>query len=107
MVEYIERKEIFRLLHKLYYKNPPCEHSYQKGYNRGLDCASNEIANITVADVAHVRHGKWIKYGDDSWECSECHSENCYAYDNNLKRFTDLYCPNCGAKMDGKAGEQE
>lgn len=47
-----------------------------------------------AADVAPVRHGRWIRDGD--WcnpRCSECGS------------YTDFYvareyCPNCGAKMD-------
>lgn len=64
------------------------------------------LLSIPAADVAPVRHGKWL-----TWEeqfpgstpkkqsgfgvfCDKCHSHA----DNR----TD-YCPNCGAKMDGGA----
>lgn len=55
-----------------------------------------------TVDAKPVVHGEWIKGDLGEWKCSVCREENCYAYDENLKRFTDLYCPNCGAKMDGK-----
>lgn len=48
-----------------------------------------------------VRHGHWINHPDDlfpedsSIECSICHEwERILANDN--------FCPNCGARMDGK-----
>ena len=47
------------------------------------------------------RRGRWESIDDNSWRCSVCRRENCYAYDELSKRFTDYYCPNCGAKMDG------
>jgi DNA-directed RNA polymerase subunit RPC12/RpoP len=49
-------------------------------------------------------HGKWIKH-EWGYSCSVCGESNDYAYDNNIHKFTDNYCPNCGAKMDG--GEEE
>lgn len=45
-------------------------------------------------------HGKWIKH-EWGYSCSVCGVSNDYAYDNNIHKFTDYYCPNCGAKMDG------
>ena len=55
-----------------------------------------------TADIAPVRHGRWIEhkhfhhdhYTDSTYECSECNAE---------EPFTSDYCPNCGAKMDGGA----
>ena len=55
------------------------------------------LADIPAADVASVRHGRWIMHDDEfglSCECSACHIETMG--DGN-------YCPNCGAKMDGGA----
>ena len=52
------------------------------------------------ADVAPVRHGKWIERksfhaeGGISAKCSACQKDVQYL-GNPLK-----YCPNCGAKMD-------
>ncbi len=48
------------------------------------------IDNIPTADVVEVKHGKW-----EGCECSLCGHFATYANDYN-------YCPNCGAKMDGK-----
>ena len=49
------------------------------------------------ADVVEVRHGKWYKgdmptYG--GYKCSFC--------ELNTVEYNKPYCPNCGAKMDGK-----
>ena len=64
-----------------------------------------------AADVVEVRHGEWIPieydgYADgypvwDLWECSVCQEEHRGDEDTLTP-----YCPNCGAKMDGK-GEGE
>lgn len=46
-------------------------------------------------DVAHVRHGHWVKEKSDvliHWHCSVC--KNCYYLDEPNAN----YCPNCGAK---------
>ena len=50
------------------------------------------IDSVPAADVAPVRHGRWINHG---WStvCSECGEDYAFAKRN--------YCPNCGAKMDG------
>ena len=52
-----------------------------------------ELARIPSADVAPVRHGRWIDSGEGWVKCSVCHAWDYYdGFD---------YCPNCGAKMDG------
>lgn len=66
------------------------------------------VENAPAADVAEVRHGRWIgypeclkypnAYSDDHIVCSAC--EECFSIlDNDCERFN--YCPNCGARMDG------
>lgn len=53
-----------------------------------------------ATDVAPVVHGKWITI-DDISRCSEC--KYVPAYDSAIDDlFYSPYCPNCGAKMDGK-----
>ena len=56
---------------------------------------------LNSADVAPVRHGRWGTHSDrpDSLICSVC---NC-GFDM-WKHDPHDYCPNCGAKMDGGAG---
>lgn len=56
----------------------------------------------TDADVAEVKHGKWhVIYSDNNRElvvCSICEKE--YILRDGEEKTN--YCPNCGAKMDGK-----
>lgn len=60
------------------------------------------INNQPTADVAEVKHGHWIYHPDDLFpaeseqECSICHERE------DITLVNDNYCPNCGAKMDGK-----
>ena len=57
------------------------------------------IRKIQAADVAPVRHGRWLQkkhkiFGNAyDYVCSECGCDYALAEYN--------YCPNCGAKMDG------
>ena len=49
-----------------------------------------------AADVAEVRHGRWIKDGEDGpVYCSECGEEH------EWEDYRASYCDTCGAKMDG------
>ena len=50
------------------------------------------ILKIPVADVAPVRHGKWLHRKNGVAYCSECEVDTVEDETN--------YCPNCGAKMD-------
>jgi len=61
-----------------------------------------DIEDAPTINLEDLRpKGKWVyDIENDSWHCSVCEEENCYAYDENLKRFTDRFCPNCGAKME-------
>ena len=54
--------------------------------------AWSEIRKLPTADVAEVRHGRWIYYDDDGvFTCSEC---------GNAESNDSYYCRLCGAKMD-------
>ena len=93
MGEYIEREAISEEIRKYYYKNPP-NFSYGEGFDRGLDRAQRAILNAPAADVAPVRHGRWLPQvvlGEKAWDCSEC---------KTLGSPHWKWCPVCGAKMD-------
>lgn len=61
-----------------------------------------EINCLPAVDAAPVVHGRWVKVEDFVWKCSICGNEDCYAYTwGEVKRQDDLFCPHCGAKMDG------
>lgn len=53
------------------------------------------IKRIPAADVAPVRHGRWILIETDEEQfffCSECENKEYWESD---------FCPACGARMDG------
>ena len=89
MPEYIEREKVLS-------KAVPME-----GCFSGM-ISAYDVIMLPAADVAPVRHGRWIEhkhfnhdhYIDSTYECSECNVE---------EPLTSDYCPNCGAKMDGGA----
>ena len=105
MTEYIEREAISEEIRKYYYKNPP-NFSYGEGFDRGLDRAQRAILDAPAADVAPVRHGRWVDRIVDENEviqpwmkryyCSECLEGGSQSWFK--------FCPNCGAKMDGGDG---
>ena len=61
-----------------------------------------DVAMLPAADVAPVRHGRWVDnhctacgmmpMGDEMWKL-------CDFEPPRFEKFMD-YCPNCGAKMD-------
>lgn len=55
--------------------------------------AWSEIVHLPAADVAEVRHGRWI-----DGVCSECGFDAMYYKGIPAQVYTD-YCPSCGARM--------
>ena len=101
MAEYIERKYLL----ELYRMDDPI---LNENGHVPLPVIRQNIIDIPAADVAPVRHGRWI---DKSLiksfkhtnipvvECSACGIDFCDIINNHY--FMYKYCPNCGAKMDG------
>ena len=66
-----------------------CEYSFWP------ENVKRRIKELPAADVVDVVHGEWNMYpiADGMNQCSKC----------GLLRFGESnYCPNCGAKMDGR-----
>lgn len=90
MAEYIEREEAYRKI---------CSDKTMSGYEKAY--CSELIRNIPAADVAPVRHGRWIDAYPDIEPnpmfmygiCSECR------FEQSISKYLN-YCPNCGVKMD-------
>lgn len=65
------------------------------------EAINNRLNNLPSVDAVPVRHGRWIYHIDDLFpaestqECDQCHEEQPLICDDN-------FCPNCGAKMDGR-----
>ena len=103
MAEYIEREAISEEIRKYYYKNPP-NSSYGEGFDRGLDKAQRAILDAPAADVAPVRHGRWVSVPHKlARVCSVCNRDEPYKFADIDADVYD-YCPSCGAKMDGGNG---
>ena len=92
MDEYIKREEAIEAV----------KHAWAKGLE-----PSQYLEIIPAADVAPVRHGRWIciRKGYEEYECSVCHGmdSNCSDYYADHVVTEQEYCPFCGAKMDGGA----
>ena len=89
MTEYIERKALRDTLYDA----------------DAITMSGVKILNqFPSADVAPARHGQWVSVPHKlARVCSLCNRDEPY-------KFADIdadvyeYCPNCGAKMDGGAG---
>ena len=95
MKEYIERAALKREL-------APYE---ENDFSQQMDVILAIVDAQPAADVAEVRHGRWIRQpseilGLDIEFCSECGQGM-----NERNQFWNAkYCPNCGARM-GKEDE--
>lgn len=103
MAEYIDRKKVIKRFEEI---RENIDISLRDAlYLNGVMAV---IDSIPAADVAEVKHGKWIGWhgdklvgiddnGDDMYRhyhyntCSECGRGNA---------IKSAYCPHCGAKMD-------
>lgn len=57
------------------------------------------LEEVPTADVVEVKHGEWIY---DQWCEFKC--SICGHWSQTEPRGKEKYCPNCGAKMDGRSG---
>ena len=70
----------------------------------GLWDAITALCEMDTANVAPVKHGKWVS---DKWGDHYCSCCGEYAIDRGEFDSGDIltdYCPHCGAKMDEKDG---
>ena len=101
MVEYIERG-------KAVLAACAGADAWDGGCNASRDkYISEHIGGVPSADVAHVRHGRWIADKEDvecgnyliRYRCSEC-KERPHFDKDKYKFILSHFCHNCGAKMD-------
>ena len=85
-----------------YIKREAAIEAVKHAWAKGLE-PSQYIEIITAADVAPVRHGRWIDKGEYA-VCTECGGRSGTQYDSvEPTPLMTQFCPNCGAKMDGGA----
>lgn len=90
MDEYIKREDAIKAI----------ENDLPEQVRYSREDAADCIRYMDAADVAPVRHGRWIEQEQYTfgvmYDCSICNNrilDNGHSWN---------YCPNCGAKMDGE-----
>ena len=85
MNDYISRKALLDWVHEFYPEDK---------------VFASAIINAPAADVAPVRHGRWISVPHKLARiCSVCNRDEPYKFADIDADVYD-YCPHCGAKMD-------
>ena len=96
MAEYIERWPVVNRLIDLeneFQQYKPF-HGFEHAMYRKICEAEIAIGKTQAADVAPVRHGRWlpqVALGQKAWDCSECKTIGSPHW---------KWCPVCGCKMD-------
>jgi rubrerythrin len=89
----------------------PFYYTVDAPYDEVVEMIEDCIDNQPTADVAEVKHGKWIdryseKYDNHLFECSECRKKALYDAKGDelghvkITQVLSPVCPWCGAKMD-------
>ena len=107
MAEYIEREALKSKLKNMEATSP------NKVYQNAMEdmiyyFIPKIIDEIPSADVAPVRHGYWYNRGG-RFRCSVCDNKALLkdiggtgGWSHEYEQQKSPYCPNCGARMDGK-----
>ena len=103
MKEYIERAVALEILKR----NPIGTWRGAPVYSEEIKSAADEIGDLPAADVAEVRHGRWIVHFDHFapyQKCSVCGFEiPLVATENEVEMCFYKHCPECTARMDKEA----
>ena len=78
---------------------------YDCGYDDCFTAIQDTLADIPTADVVEVRHGKWLTWEEQFPDRKPTKKNSLGVFCNNCHSHADNmtdYCPNCGARMDGK-----
>lgn len=102
MTDYIKREDAVRRIAVLMAAEAESDGCEDQPMDNYIEYAVEDLADIPSADVAPVRHGRWIESTTDLI-CSACETVfndeiawMCRGYTYGYPR----YCPYCGAKMD-------
>lgn len=104
MSEYIEHERALEILNDI----GGCgaePGSYTAGWDEAINAAYEAIQSEPATDVAPVVHGRWIRFKEPDSETGYIHMRCsvCSAYWSDPSHADHFrYCPNCGAKMDGR-----
>ena len=104
MDEYIKRNDAIKCIEDQCIDGKMWGNEESEGTLIEAYSAIDDLMEIPVADVAPVRHGRWVKRGyacgENEYECSACHETGWRTSASRMK-----YCMFCGAKMDKEVEE--
>ncbi len=102
MAEYIDKNALFKDLNDKYEcKDTEC---WDVSYTFGFESAIGVVSKASPLNVAIVKHGQWIE-DHEYLKCSECGVMVMDAFFDDIEDWN--YCPNCGAKMEDGAADNE
>ena len=109
MAEYIEREALLQDIGETVLFSVRGGAKLPTPEMRGSNKVIDRIKSAPTADVVEVRHGEWFFTEYKYFSCSECGESYYNGCDSTFEAKERLrkgeyhnYCPNCGAKMDGK-----
>ena len=95
MAEYISKDKFIHFLFKEIAYFEETQTDIEIPISATLQSVVNEIKKFTSEDVQPVKHGKWMYCSIEGvFHCTRC--------DAVAVRNSFVYCPICGAKMDGE-----
>lgn len=98
MNKYISREAVVRYLKEYSEKECNSNSPYGMITSSVLNKAERAISELPAADVQPARFARWIDL-DNRILCSGCGAG--YDDSDEVKQNTYIFCPNCGARMDG------
>ena len=107
MSRYIDADKLYELIRTNDYRLATINGSIDYGmFTVGIKQAIDETP---TADVAEVRHGKWLTWEEQFPDRKPTKKNNLGVFCNNCHSHADNmtdYCPHCGAKMDGDTNDE-
>ena len=92
----------FKALANIEWNRRAAPKSWADSYNNAIET----LEDYPTIDAEPVKHGRWVlKERAHYFKCSLCKEPIPYKFGYTNSRRYYNYCPNCGAKMDGKAQE--
>ena len=101
MAEYIRRKDAIKCIEGQCIDGKMGGNDESEGTLIEAYSTIDDLMEIPPADVAPVRHGKWLGWGKGGTPTYENYG-TCSVCGEDAEIYTEHrnYCPNCGAKMD-------
>ena len=99
MAEYVKREGLMQFP----IRRDHCDKEHtNEHFICGIETVLEYAESLPTTDVAPVVHGRWEHIGGDEWCCSACGF--VITTEGSWDNPTQKYCEECGAKMDGGAG---